>query len=176
MSVVILKINLFDETIFCTTISGWVTWNCDFLSLKDWVSAILGFPGGSVVKNLPANVGDACSIPGLGRSPGESEKWMMLSCVLFFATPWTVAHHAPLSMEFSRQDYWSGLPFPSLVDLPDLEIKPRSPALQADSLLSELPGRRKWQPAPVFLPGESHAQTVALKSMGSQKSQTWLRD
>jgi len=44
-----------------------------------------------------------------------------------------VAHQAPLSMEFSRQKYWSGLPFPSPGDLPDPEIKPRSPALQADS-------------------------------------------
>ena len=50
------------------------------------------------------------------------------------ATPWTVAHQTPLSMEFSRQEYWSGLPFSSLGDLPDPGIKPRSPALQADSL------------------------------------------
>ena len=54
------------------------------------------------------------------------------------ATPWTVAHQAPLSMEFSRQEYWSGLPFPSPGDLPDPGIKSRSPALQADSLLTEL--------------------------------------
>ena len=54
------------------------------------------------------------------------------------ATPWTVAYQAPLSMGFSRQEYWSGLPFPSLGDLPDPGIKPGSPALQADSLLTEL--------------------------------------
>ena len=54
-------------------------------------------------------------------------------------TPWTVAHQAPLSMDFSRQEYWSGLPFSSPGDLPDPGIKPRSPALQADSLLSEPP-------------------------------------
>ena len=48
-----------------------------------------------------------------------------------FVTPWTVAHQAPLSMEFSRQQYWSGLPFPSPGDLPDLGIEPRSPTLQA---------------------------------------------
>ena len=47
---------------------------------------------------------------------------------------------APLSMEFSRQEYWSGLPFPSLGDLPNPRIKPRSPALQVDSLLTEPPG------------------------------------
>ena len=52
-------------------------------------------------------------------------------------TPWTVAHQAPLSMEFSRQEYWSGLPFPSPGDLPDPGVKPRSPAFQVDSLLSE---------------------------------------
>ena len=50
------------------------------------------------------------------------------------ATLWTVACQAPLSMKFSREQYWSGLPFPSPRDLPDPRIKPRSPALQADSL------------------------------------------
>ena len=50
-----------------------------------------------------------------------------------------VAHQTPLSMGFSRQEYWSGLPFPSPEDCPDLGIKPQSPALQADSLPSEAP-------------------------------------
>ena len=54
-----------------------------------------------------------------------------------FATPWTVAYKASLSMEFSRQEYWSGLPFPSLRDLLDPGIEPRSSALQADALPSE---------------------------------------
>ena len=54
------------------------------------------------------------------------------------ATPWTVACQAPLSVGFSRQEYWSGLPFPSAGDLPDPGIEPRSPALQADSLPTEL--------------------------------------
>ena len=52
-----------------------------------------------------------------------------LSHVRLFETLWTVAHHAPLSMGFSRQEYWSGLPFPSPEDLPDPGIEPRSPAL-----------------------------------------------
>ena len=56
-------------------------------------------------------------------------------------TPWTVAYQAPLSMGFSRQEYWRGLPFPSPGDLPDPGIKPRSPALQADALPSEPPGK-----------------------------------
>ena len=53
-------------------------------------------------------------------------------------TPWTVALQTPLSMGFSRQEYWSRLPFPFIEDLPDLEIEPRSSALQADSFLTEL--------------------------------------
>ena len=57
------------------------------------------------------------------------------------ATPWTVAHQAPPSMGFSRQEYWSGLPFPSPVDLPDPGIKPKSPTLQADILTSEPLGK-----------------------------------
>ena len=63
-----------------------------------------------------------------------------LSRVRLFVTPWTVAHQAPPSMEFSRQEYWSGVPFPSPGDLPDPGIKPRSPALQADAFWSEPPG------------------------------------
>ena len=55
------------------------------------------------------------------------------------ATPWTEARQTPLSMGFSRQEYWSGLPFPSSGDLPDPGIEPQCPALQADSLLTELP-------------------------------------
>ena len=58
-------------------------------------------------------------------------------------TPWTVARQAPLSVGFSRQEYWSGLPFPSPGDLPDPGIKPRSPALQADSLPAEPQGKPK---------------------------------
>ena len=58
-------------------------------------------------------------------------------------TPWTVAHQAPLSMEFSRQEYRGGLPFVSPGDLPDPEVEPGSVALQADSLPSELPGESK---------------------------------
>ena len=57
------------------------------------------------------------------------------------ATPWTVACPVPLSVGFSRQEYWSGLPFPSPGDHPDSGIKPGSPALQADSLLTELQGK-----------------------------------
>ena len=65
-----------------------------------------------------------------------------LSRIRLFAMPWTVAYHAPPSMEFSRREYWSGLPFPSLGDLPNPGIEPGSPALQADALPSEPPGWR----------------------------------
>ena len=64
-----------------------------------------------------------------------------ISCVQLFVTPWTAAHQAPQSMGFSRQEYWSGLPFPSSGDLPDLGIEPGSPALQADALPSQLLGK-----------------------------------
>ena len=65
----------------------------------------------------------------------------LLSSVQLFGTPWTVAYQAPPSMGFSRQEYWSGLPFPSPGDLPDPGIKLRSPAFQADALTSEPPGK-----------------------------------
>ena len=65
----------------------------------------------------------------------------LLSRVRLFATLWTVACQAHLSMGFSRQEYWSGLPFPSPGDLPDPGIEPWSPALEADALTSEPPGQ-----------------------------------
>ena len=65
-----------------------------------------------------------------------------LSHIRLFVAPWTVAHQAPMSVEFSRQEYQSGLPFPSPGDLPYPGLEPRSPVLQADSLPSEPPG--KW--------------------------------
>ena len=60
---------------------------------------------------------------------------------LTLATPWTVAPQLPLSVGFSRQEYWSGLPFSSPGDHPDPGIEPGSPALQADSLPTELQGK-----------------------------------
>ena len=64
-----------------------------------------------------------------------------LSRVQLFVTPCTVAYQAPPSMELSRQACWNGLPFPSPGDLPDPGIEPGSPALQADALPSEPPGK-----------------------------------
>ena len=76
------------------------------------------------------------------------------------ATPCTVAHQAPLFRGFPRQEYWSGLPFPSPGDLPDPGIQPRSPALQTDSSLTELPGG--GQVAISLTPGADGAGSVFL--------------
>ena len=69
----------------------------------------------------------------------------LLSHVRLFATPWTIAYQAPPSMGFSRQEYWSGLSFPSPGHLPNPGIEHRSPALQTDTLPSEPPGKPKWR-------------------------------
>ena len=76
-----------------------------------------------------------------GRCPFREVKVKSLSRVRLFATPWTVAYQASPSMGFSRQECWSGLPFPSPGDLLDPGIEPGSPALQADALPSEPPGK-----------------------------------
>ena len=71
----------------------------------------------------------------------HKDEYISLSCVWFFATPWTVVCQAPLSMESSRQEYWSRYLYSSAWDLPNPEIKPRCLVLQTDSLLSEPPGK-----------------------------------
>ena len=81
-----------------------------------------------------------------------------LSHVPLFAIPWTVAYQAPPSMEFPRQEYWSGLPFPSPGDLPDLGIEPRSPTLHVDALPSEPPGN------PI-----GYAQLLKISFLGNEK-------
>ena len=80
---------------------------------------------------------------------------VLFSCVQLFVTPWTIALQDPLSMEFSRQEYWSGLPFPSPGDLPNPGIKlksPVSPALQADFLLSEPPDETLFSLCLILMP------------------------
>ena len=86
----------------------------------------------------------------------------LLSCVQLFATPWTVTYQAPLSMGFYRQEYWSGLPFPSPGDLPNPGIKPGSPALQADALPSE-PG--KLIPKEDYLDGITESVDMSLSKL-----------
>ena len=115
-------------------------------------------------------------------SEGKWSEVKSLSRVWLFVTPLTVAYQAPLSMGFSRQEYWNGLPFLSRGDLPDSGIEPRSSALQADALTSEPPGKcaeyskrvtmnarpntsavREWK-----TPGSlEQAQRKLLRSMGA---------
>ena len=82
-------------------------------------------------------------------------KVKLLSRVWLFVIPWTVAYQPPPSLGFSRQEYWGGLPFPSSGDLPDTGFEPGSPALQADALPSEPPGKPyvKWHSDNTCLPG-----------------------
>ena len=75
------------------------------------------------------------------KRQGKYKKCQSFSSVQLFVTSRTVASQTPLSMEFSRQEYQSGQPFPSSGDLPNPGIEPRYPAFQADSLLSEPPGK-----------------------------------
>ena len=82
------------------------------------------------------------------NGPRKKSKIKWENILRLFATPWTVAHQGPPSIGFSRQEYWSGLPFPSPGDLPDPGTETRSPALQADALSSEPPGKPskiKWE-------------------------------
>ena len=106
-----------------------------------------------------------------------------LSRVRLFATPWTAAHQASLSMGLSRQEYWSGLPFPPPGDLPNPQIEPTSPAalaLQADSLPSEPPAKPSVTPTELetigkivlcenIQPGKSHSHLV----LSSVFTETW---
>ena len=83
-------------------------------------------------------------------------KCWSLNLVQLFATPWAVTYQAPPSMGFSRQEYWSGVPFPSPGNHPNPRIKPRSPAWQADSLTSEPPGK----PSKAETMTNTHTQTL----------------
>ena len=76
-----------------------------------------------------------------GGSPQVLRRCHSLSRVQLFVAPWTVAHQTPLSIGFSRQEYWSRLPFSSLRDLPDPRIKPASPTLVGGLFTTELPGK-----------------------------------
>jgi len=84
----------------------------------------------------------------------------LLSHVQLFVTPWTAAYQAPLSLGFSKQEHWSGLPFPSPGDLCNPGIKPRSPALQADSFPSEPSGK----PSVVKMPFRFHRTWLPLET------------
>ena len=91
--------------------------------------------GGNSEKGTPENF-----LFNIQTNESESESEVAQSCPTL-CNPWTIAHQAPPSMGFSRQEYWSGLPFPSPGDLLDPGIEPRSPTLQADALTSAPPGK-----------------------------------
>ena len=121
------EIKAFDQNLFHTL------WLMVYLILRKPISPIL------TIKNFPI----------LLMTPHPNSVYCVceyvLSHALFYATPCTAARQAPLSMGFSRQEYWSGLPFPSLGDLPDPGIEPESLALQAGSLLLSHLGGPVWQ-------------------------------
>ena len=100
----------------------------------------------------------------------------LLSHLWLFSTPRTVAYQAPLSMGFSRQKYWSGLPFPSPGDLPNPGIKSRSPTLQADALTSEPPekGNAKECSNYCTIALISHTSKVMLKFSKPGFSSMWI--
>ena len=114
----------------CGVRQAWVQSPPFFAGCVTWGSHLI-FQVGFLIREMVT-----ISVPGL-------VKCSSFRLVQLFVNPWTVACRAPLSMGFSRQEYWSGLPFPSPGDLPDPGIKPASPALQADSLWSEPPGKPK---------------------------------
>ena len=87
---------------------------------------------------------------------------------VWLCDPWTVAHQAPLSMRFSRQEHWSGLPFSSPGDLPDPGIESGSPTLQTDSLPSEQPGKHICHWFYPDLRGHTHLQKTAHATWNSQ--------
>ena len=96
---------------------------------------------------------------------------LAVSRVQLFMAPWSVAHQAPLSMGFSRQECWSGLPFPSPGDLSDPGFEHRSPALQANDLTSEPPGKKCFTQGLLGLQPGRQVQE-ALKNLCS----SWLQN
>ena len=123
--------------------------------------------------------GSECSSTGMGSFEGGHHylhylhhsskrrvKVKLLSRVQFFVAPYTVAYQAPRSMEFSRQEYWSGLLFPSPWDLPNPGIEPSSPTLQTDSFSSEPPGK------PIVWPQVNSREGTQLHP----STENWIKD
>ena len=114
---------------------------------QQWLAPRMGGTGSSTWKTplgvSPLGVAINPTVVPIGPRAGlkVKVKVKLLSRVRLFVTPWTVAYQAPPAMGFSRQEYRSGLPFPSPGDLPDQVNEPESPTLQADALPSEPPGK-----------------------------------
>ena len=128
-------------------------WNCQ---VSSWIQAskILSSQGPSWRPNSEAHQ---------GRNVFQHKMSEVTESCPTLSTPWTVAQQFPPSMDFSRQEYWSALPFPSPGDLPEPRIEPRSPALQADAFLAEPPGKP--------LQHEGEWQT---RGLGDRSAGTWM--
>ena len=117
---------------------------------------------------------------GHSRCRFSFKKWKVkvksLSRVWLFATPWTVAYQAPLSMGFSRQEHWSGLPFPSPGDLPDPGIKLGSPAFQIDALTSEPPGKSFFKKRKGIIVFFSRKENSSTQSEIRNLSEIWTKE
>ena len=117
--------------------------------ILEWV-AMLSSRGSSRPRDqtlclLNCQAGSLPLVPPGKPSTHGAIKWKKVKSLIrvrLFVTPWTVAYQAPPSVGFSRQEYWSGLPFPSPGSLPNPGVEPGSPALQADALPSEPPGKQ----------------------------------
>ena len=100
-----------------------------------------------------------------------------VTCVWLFTTPWVVANQDPRSVEFSRQEYGIGLPFPTPGDLPNPGIEPRSPALQADSLPTEPPGKLTHLQIASQIQNKSNLpdpeQIKSSRSLSPQEPSSW---
>ena len=128
------------------------------LTLSDPMDCSL--PGSSVHGIPQAGILEGVSIPFFRRSSHYmAAAAKSLSRVLLCATPWTAAYQAPPSLGFSRLEYWSRVPLPSLPRLcSGKEFTCQCRRLRFYPLVRKIPWRREWQPTPVFLPGESHGQ------------------
>ena len=120
-------------------------------------------PGTSVLPSPPPRdlPNPRITLVSLRKKERKKEKEVSCCHVQLFGIPWTVTCQAPLFMEFSRQESWRELPFPSAGDLPDPGTEPRSPTLQADSSLSESPGEPdfmclSWFNLSLLSPDPSH--------------------
>ena len=145
---------------------------------SDVASSLAGvgwWPKGHLASAWPLSCGDPAGLPSWGHPSFPTHSFhstranvpSRFSCVRLFETPWTVAHQAPLSMGFSREEYPSGLPFPPPGDLPDPGIKPTSPtapSLQAD------PSRLSHQESPTFPSSPSLQVEAGLPAFDCRQS------
>ena len=155
-----------------TALSFWF-WFFVFFFGHEASGILVPWPGIELTSTpYPAHIGRAESSP-LDHQGGPSCTFLKVKRLVALLSPtlcnpmdwWTTAHQASLSMGFSRQDYWKGLPFPSPGDLPNPGIEPGSPALQLNSLLSEPPGK------PTFL---NYKCCIHFTTINKRRKGIWL--